>query len=299
MWLLLAFCSALFLGFYEVSRKVSLQGNSVLPVLFLNTVFCGLIFLPFLLISTFSPDVLSGTLLYVPSVDLKSHGLIFIKSAIVLTSWCFGYYGIKNLPLTIVGPINATRPIMILIGAMLIFGERLNLYQWIGVLLAIISLFLLSRSGKKEGINFVKNKWIIYVAIASIAGASSGLYDRYLLRIVEPMAVQSWFNIYQIIIMGTVLLIIWYPRRRYNTPFQWRWSILMISVFLSIADFAYFYALSYSESMISIVSMVRRSSVLVSFLFGAFVLHESNLKSKLIDLSLILIGMIFLYLGTK
>lgn len=299
MWLLLAFLSALFLGFYEVSRKVSLQGNSVLPVLFLNTVFCGMIFLPFLLISTFYPESLSGTLFYVPSVDLKSHGLIFIKSTIVLTSWCFGYYGIKNLPLTLVGPINATRPVMILVGAMLIYGERLNLYQWVGVILAITSIFLLSRSGKKEGINFVKNKWIIYVAIASIAGASSGLYDRYLLRVVEPMAVQSWFNLYQILIMGTILLIIWYPRRRQNTPFQWRWSILMISVFLSIADFAYFYALSYSDSMISIVSMVRRGSVLVSFLFGAFVLHESNLRSKLIDLSLILIGMIFLYLGTK
>ena len=299
MWLLLAFFSALFLGLYDVSRKVSLQGNSVLPVLFLNTVFCSFIFLPFLLVSTFFPDTLSGTIFYVPPIDWKSHGLIFIKSTIVLTSWCFGYYGIKNLPLTLVGPINATRPVMILVGAMLIYGERLNLYQWIGVILAITSIFLLSRSGKKEGINFVKNRWIIYVAIASLAGATSGLYDRYLLRIVEPMAVQSWFNLYQILIMGTILLIIWYPRRRQNTPFQWRWSILMISVFLSIADFAYFYALSYSDSMISIVSMVRRGSVLVSFLFGAFVLHESNLKSKLVDLSLILIGMIFLYLGTK
>ena len=299
MWLLLAFFSALFLGLYDVSRKVSLQGNSVLPVLFLNTVFCSLIFLPFLLVSTFFPDTLSGTIFYVPPIDWKSHGLIFIKSTIVLTSWCFGYYGIKNLPLTLVGPINATRPVMILVGAMLIYGERLNLYQWIGVILAITSIFLLSRSGKKEGINFVKNRWIIYVAIASLAGATSGLYDRYLLRIVEPMAVQSWFNLYQILIMGTILLIIWYPRRRQNTPFQWRWSILMISVFLSIADFAYFYALSYSDSMISIVSMVRRGSVLVSFLFGAFVLYESNLKSKLVDLSLILIGMIFLYLGTK
>ncbi|WP_018108652.1 DMT family transporter [Bacteroides propionicifaciens] len=299
MWLLLAFFSALFLGLYDVSRKVSLQGNSVLPVLFLNTVFCSLIFLPFLLVSTFFPDTLSGTIFYVPPIDWKSHGLIFIKSTIVLTSWCFGYYGIKNLPLTLVGPINATRPVMILVGAMLIYGERLNLYQWIGVILAITSIFLLSRSGKKEGINFVKNRWIIYVAIASLAGATSGLYDRYLLRIVEPMAVQSWFNLYQILIMGTILLIIWYPRRRQNTPFQWRWSILMISVFLSIADFAYFYALSYSDSMISIVSMVRRGSVLVSFLFGAFVLHESNLKNKLVDLSLILIGMIFLYLGTK
>lgn len=299
MWLLLAFFSAMFLGFYDVAKKVSLKDNAVLPVLFLNTVFCGLIFTPFILLSKFNPSLLQDSLFYVPDMDLKSHGLVFLKSCIVLTSWTFGYYGIKHLPLTLVGPINATRPVMVLVGAMLIFGERLNVYQWVGVILAISSLFLLSRSGKKEGINFTKNKWILFVAVAAVAGAMSGLYDRYLLRIVHPMAVQSWFNIYQILIMGTVLLLIWYPKRKQDTPFQWRWAILSISIFLSIADFAYFYSLSFSESMISIVSMVRRGSVLVSFLFGAMILREKNLKSKAFDLLLILIGMIFLYLGTK
>ena len=49
--------------------------------------------------------------------------------------------------------------------------------------------------------------------------------------------------------------------------------------------------------MISIVSMVRRSSVVVSFLFGAMVFREKNLKSKAIDLFLVLISMLFLYLG--
>lgn len=299
MWLLLAFFSATFLGFYDVFKKLSLKNNAVLPVLFLNTVFCSLIFIPFILISYLSPDILQGSLFYVPPIDIKSHGLIFLKSIIVLTSWIFGYYGIKHLPITLVGPINATRPVMVLIGAMLLFGERLNFYQWIGVLLAISSLYMLSRSGKKEGIDFVRNKWILFVALAAVAGAASGLYDRFLLRIVEPMVVQSWFNIYQVLIMGSILMLIWYPKRKENTPFQWKWSILCISIFLSIADFAYFYALSFEDSMISIVSMVRRGSVLVSFLFGALVFKEKNLKSKAIDLVLVLLGMIFLYLGTK
>lgn len=299
MWLLLAFFSATFLGFYDVFKKLSLKNNAVLPVLFLNTVFCSLIFIPFILISYLSPDILQGSLFYVPPIDIKSHGLIFLKSMIVLTSWIFGYYGIKHLPITLVGPINATRPVMVLVGAMLLFGERLNFYQWIGVLLAISSLYMLSRSGKKEGIDFVRNKWILFVALAAVAGAASGLYDRFLLRIVEPMVVQSWFNIYQVLIMGSILMLIWYPKRKGNTPFQWKWSILCISIFLSIADFAYFYALSFEDSMISIVSMVRRGSVLVSFLFGALVFKEKNLKSKAIDLVLVLLGMIFLYLGTK
>lgn len=299
MWLALAFLSAALLGFYDVFKKLSLKDNAVLPVLFLNTVFCALIFLPFLLLSKFNPSIIEGTLFYVPSVNLETHGLVFLKSIIVLTSWTFGYYGIKHLPITIVGPINATRPIMVLIGAFVIYGERLNAMQFIGVLLAVFSLFMLSVSGKKEGIDFRKNKWILCVAIAAVAGAASGLYDKFLLQRVEPMVVQSWFNIYQVLIMGTVLVCLWLPKRKNNTPFKWKWTILCISIFLSLADFAYFYALAMDDVLISIVSMVRRGSVLVSFCVGALVFRERNLKSKAIDLLLVLISMIFLYLGTK
>ena len=113
------------------------------------------------------------------------------------------------------------------------------------------------------------------------------------------MLVQSWYNVYQVFIMCPVLLLLWWPLRKSTTPFRWNWAIPLISLFLCAADFAYFYALSYDDSMISIVSMVRRGSVLVSFLFGAWVFREKNLKSKAIDLLLVLIGMIFLYLGTK
>ena len=206
---------------------------------------------------------------------------------------------VKHLPITIVGPINATRPVMVLIGAMLVFGERLNLYQWIGVMLAIASFFMLSRSGKKEGIDFKHNKWIFFIVLAAITGAISGLYDKYLMKSLNPMLVQSWYNVYQVFIMCPILLLLWWPKRKSTTPFRWDWTIILISVFLSAADFVYFYALSYDDSMISIVSMIRRGSVIVSFTFGALFFREKNLKSKAIDLILVLIGMIFLYLGSK
>jgi Predicted membrane protein len=150
MWLFLAFLSAALLGFYDAFKKQSLRDNAVLPVLFLNTLFSSLIFVPFILISVFIPGVLERTMFYVPVVGWNVHQFIIIKSFIVLSSWIFGYFGMKHLPLTIVGPINATRPVMVLVGAMLIFSERLNLYQWIGVMLAILSFFMLSRSGKKR-----------------------------------------------------------------------------------------------------------------------------------------------------
>lgn len=299
MWLLLAFCSAALLGFYDVFKKKSLAGNAVLPVLGLNTLFSSLIFLPFILISHFRPEWLEQTIFYVPDAGWEVHRYILLKSVTVLSSWTFGYFGMKHLPLTIVGPINATRPVMTLVGALLIFGERLNLYQWIGVLLAIVSFFLLSRSGKKEGIDFQHNRWIWFIVLAALLGAVSGLYDKYLMGRFDNMVVQAWYNVYQLFLMGGVLMFLWWPKRKTTTPFHWDWCIILISVFLSAADFVYFYALSMDGSMISIVSMVRRSSVLVSFLFGAMIFREKNLTSKAIDLVLVLLGMIFLYIGSS
>ena len=299
MWLVLAFLSAALLGFYDAFKKESLRDNAVLPVLFLNTVFSSLVFLPFILLSFGAPDVLGGTMFDMPVAGWEEHKYILLKSFIVLSSWIFGYFGMKHLPLTIVGPINATRPVMVLIGALLFFGERLNLYQWIGVLLAVLSFFMLSRSGKKEGIDFKHNKWILFIVLAAVTGAISGLYDKYLMTRLHPMLVQSWYNVYQVFIMCPIILLLWYPQRKTTTPFRWKWTIVFISLFLCAADFAYFYALSYEDSMISIVSMVRRGSVVVSFLFGALFFHEKNLKSKAVDLILVLIGMFFLYLGSR
>ena len=299
MWLLLAFLSAVLLGFYDAFKKESLRDNAVLPVLFLNTVFSSLVFVPFILLAFWAPNVLRDTPFSMPVAGWEAHKYILLKSFIVLSSWIFGYFGMKHLPLTIVGPINATRPVMVLLGALLFFGERLNLYQWIGVLLAILSFFMLSRSGKKEGIDFKHNKWIFFIVMAAVTGAISGLYDKYLMTFLNPMLVQSWYNLYQVFIMCPVLLLLWYPRRKTSTPFRWEWTIVGISLFLSAADFVYFYALSYEDSMISIVSMVRRGSVVVSFLFGALFFHEKNLRSKAVDLLLVLIGMFFLYLGSR
>ena len=231
---------------------------------------------------------------------------IVLKSCIVLSSWALGYCGIKHLPITLVGPINATRPVMVLLGALIIFGERLNAYQWAGVLLAVASFFMLSRSGKREGIDFRHNRWIYCIVGAAILGAVSGLYDKYLMASPQnggaglaPLTVQCWYNFYQAAMMGCVLLFFWWPRRHSQTPFRWKWSIPLISIFLSAADFVYFYALSMDGSLVSVVSMVRRGSVLVSFLVGAFVFREKNLRSKAIDLLLVLLGMVFLFIGSS
>ena len=298
MWALLAFMSAALLGCYDFFKKVSLKDNSVVAVLFLNTLFSTLLFAPFILLSR--TGVIESGPLYVPEASLETHLLLLLKAVIVLSSWLCGYIGIKHLPITIVSPIQSTRPVIVLLGALLLFGETLNLYQWKGVIIAILSVFLLSRSGKREGIHFASNRWVAFVALAALFGAVSALYDKFLMRSLEPILVQSWFNLYQCILMGCIALLLnaLWPAQR-GRKFHWSWAIPMISLFLGFADFCYFSSLAQDGALIAVVSMIRRGSVVVSFAFGAFLLHEKNLKSKAIDLVLIIIGLFFLYLGSK
>ena len=298
MWVYLAFLSAAMLGLYDVAKKRSLKDNAVLPVLWLNTLFSSLIFAPALLDSVVGGGWLTGTLFETTSGSLRDHGMVFLKAVMVLGSWIFGYFGIKHLPITIVGPINATRPVLTLIGAMIIFGERLNGYQWVGVILAIVSLYLLSRSSKKEGINFAHNRWILCVAAAALIGVGCGLYDRHIMFTLNPVFVQSWYTLYQFVLMSIIVAVLWLPKREAQ-PFHWSWAIPMISILLTTADMAYLYALRDGAAMIAVVSMIRRSSVVVSFGCGAVLFGERNLRAKALDLALVLVGMVFLYIGSR
>ena len=297
MWLGLAFLSALFLGLYDVAKKQAVRDNAVAVVLLLTTTLSALLFAPVIIASLTDTGWFEGTMFDYGRQGLDMHLRVMLKAAITLSSWMFGYVGIKHLPLTIVGPINATRPVIVLLGALIIFGERLNALQWVGVVLAFISILLLSRAGKREGIDFVRNRYVLYVALAAVLGATSGLYDRYLLREVDAMFVQSWFSVYQAAMMAIVVGFMW--ARRVLPRFHWSWAIPLVTILLTIADMAYFVALSREESMVAVVSMIRRSSVVVSFASGALLFGEKNLRAKALDLVFILIGMIFLWLGSR
>ncbi len=290
MWILFAICSALGLGFYDVMKKISVRDNNVPIVLLLNTLFGTVLMSP----------VILGLLAegrWGLGETANGHLLIGLKAVIVLSSWILGYFAIKHLPLTIQGPINASRPVIVLVGALLIFGERLNLLQWAGILLGFASLYFISRIGSKEGFSMKRSRWLWMSIGATSLGAVSALYDKYLMQFYRPLEVQAWYSLYQLAIMSVIVLAM---RRSGQTgpAFRWRWAIVGISLFLTAADLAYFYALSLPDSMIAVISMIRRGSVLVSFVYGVLILHEKHVKAKLFDLALLLLSLTLLVLGS-
>ena len=299
MWVILALVSSLFLGFYDVLKKLSVNKNAVLPVLFISTIASSIIVTPLVIGSAYFPSFFQSISLYVPEITMKEHLMIFLKAVIVVSSWIFAFHALKHLPITIVSPIRATGPVWTLIGAILIFNEHLNFTQWIGVIITLVFFYLLSTAGKLEGINFRKNVWVFCIVAATLLGAASGLYDKFIIRKIDRLAVQAWFTYYQVIVMLPAIAMFRWAKSKPERPvFEWRWTIPAIGLFLLIADFAYFYSLSYEDSMISIVSALRRGGVLVAFITGALLFKENNIRKKGIYLLGILAGILIISLGS-
>lgn len=301
MWLILGIFSSLFLGLYDLAKKHSLTGNAVLPVLLLSTFASMLMVAPLLLISAIRPDILEGSAFYVPPIGAGEHLMIALKSTIVASSWIFGYFAMKHLPISIVSPIRATGPFWMLIGAVLLLGERPNLTQLAGILTILVSFYYFSVAGKLEGIHFRKDKWVMFTIAALLLGTCSGLFDKYLISKLHyrPMTVQVWFTFYMLLLFLMITVFLWMPSRHKTTPFQWRPTIALVGIFLILADFCYFTALGFEGSLLTILSALRRASVLFVFGVGAFLFKERNVAKKAYALIGVLAGVMMILFGSR
>ncbi len=337
MWVLLAILSALCLGFYDVSKKRALQRGDVLTVLAGSVCISALVLCVPLLLSRLSPEMMEGTLFFVPKMDARGHLLIFVKSCIVLSSWVFAYISVKYLPLSVVSPMQATRPMWTLVGAMLIFGERLNNWQWAGVVCALSSIFLFSLNAKPhkevrsevlsrpvgsrttgdagvspadttyrdKSTNNSTRKYYLCLLLAILIGAGSGLYDKYMMRHYDHNAVQVYYTIYQALMMLVIWLCNRWRTRRASeaTPLpllnrRLLLPVACISLFLVLSDYVYMLALSDPTSMIAVVSTIRRGGTIIPFLYGILILKEPNAGKKIACLTGIVIGLLCLALGS-
>jgi len=293
----LGLLAALFLGLHNLCKKHAVKGNEVFPVL-LGTISSGfLLILPIYLGSIFYPDFMAKSNLYIIYIPLSIHGFIVIKSAIMAGSWVLAYQALKHLPITIVTPIRSAGPFFTFIGAIIIYQEKPNFLQWIGFFLIIFSVLLYSRIGKKEGIIFKRNKWIFAIFGATFLGASSGLYDKFLIQnlSLNPQTLQFWFCFYTILILLIILTITWFPYAEKRKAFKWRWSIPMVGILLILADYFYFKALQDPDALIMLLSAIKRSQIIIAVVIGGLIFKEQNKRKKLVPLIGIMCG-VFLIL---
>jgi len=301
MWVYLGIVSAAFLGMYDVSKKHALRENAVLPVLFLSTVFGAAVMLPLVLLSVTGNGPLSATNLYVPAISLAGHFHVLAKSLIVAVAWMLSYLALKNLPISIISPVGAVGPVWTLLGAVIMFHEQPTLVQYAGFAVMLLSYWRLSVIGGREGILFYNNRWIALTVLATMLGAASAMYDKFLIQRLEysPMAVQAWFSIYVVPVLAVFVLLLWWPGRKRYTPFTWRWSIALIGLMLLAADFLYFKALSCPGALVAMLSTLRCAYIVISLFAGCLLFREARLSSKTTAVGGILLGVFLILLSNR
>ena len=231
----------------------------------------------------------------VKALTWSEHGLIFAKSLLVGSSWTLAFSALKHLPLSVAAPIRATSPLWTILIALFFFQERPTFVQWIGISIVLAGFWRFTLVGRSEGIRFGRNRSVALMVGATLLGACSSIYDKWLLQHagLEPTTLQAWFTIY--LVPVTVPLAVWWYRwGRQEHPFRWRRSIALVSPLLIAADWFYFTALADPQAMVSIVSVIRRSSVIIALAFGVGALSEGNLRAKSICVGIILVGVMLL-----
>lgn len=284
-WILL---SALFLALYDLAKKASVRDNAVLPVLLVSTG-CGC--------AAFVAGLaLCGSLSSaVAAVDGRIVLLSAVKSVIVATSWIFTFMALRTLPITIATPIRASAPALVFVAAFLLYGEMPSALQAVGMLAVFGGYFVFSWAGRREGVDFFRDRAVWCAVAGACFSALSSIWDKYVfqLRGAPVESVQLLFQlglvvVYALALSGQRLL------RLPHDRFEFRPTIPLVGVLLAAADWLYFKGLAIPGVPISVGSLMRRFSVVVTFVLGARFFHETNLKRKALALAAILAGVVLL-----
>lgn len=299
-WIVLSAISAVLLGFYDVTKKYAARQNAVPAVLLLSVTVGAAIWAPMMVWSVVDPESIPAEMVRVEPLTWTEHALIFAKSALVGTSWTFSLFALKHLPLSIAAPIRSTSPLWTILIATLVLAERPTPIQWLGILIVLTAFWRFSLLGLSEGIRFSRDRWVACMLVATVLGAISSIYDKLLLQNwdIEPATLQSWFTVYLVPVM-VPLAVRWFHAERERNPLRFRWSILAISPLLLAADLVYFQAIADEEALISVVSTVRRCSVVIAFAFGIRAFGEQNFRPKAICVAAILLGVLLLSLSGR
>ena len=297
-WMILSLCSSVLLGFYEIAKKAALRNNAVPPVLFLHVVTAAALWLPLLLLPHLDGAWTLPHWLTVDPIGWQEHAMLFAKAVLAGSSWILASYALKHLPMSIASPIRASSPIWTILIAVLFMHERPSPGQWLGVTVIVLSFYAFSVVGKTEGIHFHRDRWVLFMVAGTLLGACSALYDKYLFQTVKmrPSTVQAWFSIYLTIVI-LPLFVNWWMRHRSSAGFEWRWSIPTIAVLLLMSDFLYFMALDQPGAMVSLVSPLRRTSVVIAFVAGIRIYGERNWRPKAVCIASLLVGVYVLSLA--
>lgn len=297
--------SAFFLALYDLCKKAGVSGNAVFPVLLVSSCAGFLAYASALA----AGGALAGA---AAALDGRVLALSAGKVAVVGTSWIFTFTALRTLPVSIATPIRASAPALVCAMAFFLYGERPSPLQGAGMACVFAGYFAFSLAGRREGIDFARNRAVWCAFAGAFFSALSAIWDKYVFQVcAAPVeGVQLAFQAGLVVFYAVAAA---FAHRLHaaaascaaasssssvSSPrFQWRWSIPATGALLAVADWLYFRGLACPDAPVSAASLVRRVSVVIVFFAGARIFHETNLARKAAALAAIVAGVVLICLG--
>ena len=289
-WTSWVLASSVLLALYDLAKKASVRANAVLPVLLVSTTFG---------FAAYSAGLLaSGSFCAPGEISGAALALGLAKSVIVGTSWVFTFCALRTLPITVATPVRASSPALVLLIAVPLYGEMPSVLQGVGMAAVFAGYFAFSWAGRHEGIDFFRNR-AVWCAIAGAAcSAVSSIWDKYVFQVrALPVERVQFVFLAGLVAFYALALAASRALRLGRDAFEWRWTIPVVGILLAGADWLYFRGLAHPGAPISAASLMRRFSVVLTFLLGARFFHETNLARKGLALAAIVAGVALLCLA--
>ena len=273
LWILFIFIYALLKGSREGMKKMALKKSSSNEILFFYT--------------------LTGFIMTIPfsasAFNLEPHLIfwIFVKSAVVCTAWLCAFAALKKMSVSLYGIMDLSRMVFSTFLGVFVLGEVFTTKKAIGVILVTLGLLLVNLKKNTE----TKGMTIITLTAALLNcffNAVSGTMDKVLMQYMNSSQLQFWFMLFMTLIYGVILLV----RREkvYISHLKSNYWIIIMSLSLIIGDKLLFEANASPLSEVTVMTIIKQSSVLVTVLTGWLFFKEKHILYKLFCTAIILSG---------
>ena len=292
-WVALGLLAGLVLGTYDFLTKLALRGKGVLEVVLLSSVLGALVWVPFLLVPPTASQALQPWGLYPAPLSWSEQALVLPKSLMMVATWVLSYYAVKALPLSISAGVRASGPLWTAAGAIVLLGEQLTGWQWLGLAVSMLSYALFSRIGGREGIRFHRDGWVLCMLAATLLSSANALYDKHILAglRLDLAAVQAWSALQRGVIALALLPWVW-QRLSLRGLFTRHWAVPAIALAYLAAEYLYLAAVQTEGAMISVISVLRRTNLVMVFGLGALFFQERFIRQKTLAIAGVQAGIV-------
>ena len=286
LWFIFSFFTAFFESLKDVFSKKSLKNIDEYVVSWSLRFFA----LPFLVPLLFFIEI--------PSLGNKFWLALLIGGSLNVITTILYMKAIKHSDLSITVPMVTFTPLFLLLTSPLIVGEFPSFFGLIGVLLIVAGSYTLNIKQRHEGY------LAPFKALLKEKGPKLMLLVAFIWSItsnIDKIGVQNSSAIFWVIATDIFIALIMSPIMIYKSRtnmhhIRTSYKVLLpIGLFSAIASI--FQMIAISLTLVAYVISIKRTSAIMSVLFGHLIFKEEGVKERLLGAIIMVIGVLFIVLS--